>query len=139
METKNLAIGGCLCGQVTYTLSQPPLFTAICHCTHCQKQSGSAFSVNQVVRRDDLSIVGEMASFEDRGDSGGVIHRRFCQTCGSPIVTEPVDNPDISYLKAGTLNDKSGIGPTVQIWCASAQSWWSPEIELQAFDRNMPR
>lgn len=121
METEQLSTGGCLCGRVTYRLAGAPLLTAICHCTHCQKQSGSAFSVNHVVRRSDLTVTGEMGLFEDRGESGNVIQRRFCKACGSAIVTEPIDNPDIAYLKAGTLDDKTRILPTVQVWCASAQ------------------
>jgi hypothetical protein len=40
--------GGCLCGAVRYECNAEPLGTAICHCTHCQKVSGSAFSVNVV-------------------------------------------------------------------------------------------
>ena len=34
--------GGRLCGAVRYQCSAEPLGTAICHCTHCQKVSGSA-------------------------------------------------------------------------------------------------
>ncbi|WP_052027620.1 GFA family protein [Sphingobium sp. ba1] len=138
LEINDVATGGCLCGRVSYRLAKDPLLTAICHCTHCQKQSGAAFSVNLVVQAADLVIAGDMASFEDRGDSGNMIHRRFCASCGSPIITVPVGKPGIVYLKAGTLNDTSGIDPAVQIWCSSAQSWWPPETELTAFDQNMP-
>ena len=137
MATEDFATGGCLCGRVTYRLAKPSHLTAICHCTHCQKQSGAAFSVNLVVTTADLIIEGEMASFEDKGESGNTIHRRFCPTCGSPIVTESADNSDIVYLKAGTLSDPSAIVPTVQIWCASAQPWWPPLNTIAAFDRNM--
>ena len=41
--------GGCLCGSVRYECDATPLGTAVCHCTHCQKVSGSAFSVNVLV------------------------------------------------------------------------------------------
>jgi hypothetical protein len=138
VEASKSLTGGCLCGRITYTLGNAPLLTAICHCTHCQKQSGSAFSVNQLVRRDDLSISGDLATFEDRGASGAVIHRRFCPACGSPIVTEPLDAPEIAYLKTGTLDDRDGIDPSLQIWCASAQPWWRRRPEIQAFDGNIP-
>ncbi|WP_202408368.1 GFA family protein [Novosphingobium silvae] len=130
--------GGCLCGKISYVLTANPLVTAICHCTHCQKQSGSAFSVNLVVRREDLKISGALSTFEDQADSGALIHRRFCGSCGSPIVTEPLDNLEITYLKAGTLDHGHGIVPTVEIWCASAQPWWTSDAPLQGFARNIP-
>jgi hypothetical protein len=37
--------GGCLCGQVRYSANAEPAFVGVCHCKHCQKQTGSAFSV----------------------------------------------------------------------------------------------
>jgi hypothetical protein len=138
MTTAETASGSCLCGRITYALASTPLLTGICHCTHCQKQSGSAFSVNLVVKRSDLAISGEMASFADRGESGAEIYRRFCAACGSPILTESSNGSDIVFLKAGTLDDKRSIAPTIQIWCQSAQPWCSKTLELESFDRNLP-
>jgi hypothetical protein len=46
--------GGCLCGTVRYTLDCEPVMLALCHCTHCQKQSGSAFSANIAVAEFEL-------------------------------------------------------------------------------------
>ncbi len=37
--------GGCLCGKVRYTISAEPVFTGVCHCTDCQKATGSAFNI----------------------------------------------------------------------------------------------
>ena len=51
--------GGCLCGAVRYECNAEPLGTAICHCTHCQKVSGSAFSVNVVVPAPSLTWQGQ--------------------------------------------------------------------------------
>ena len=50
--------GGCLCGTVRYECSAEPLMTAVCHCTHCQKTSGSAFSINIGVPADSVAISG---------------------------------------------------------------------------------
>src|SRR6187551_1629262 len=51
--------GGCLCGAVRYECNAEPFGTAICHCTHCQKVSGSAFSVNVVVPAPSLTWLGQ--------------------------------------------------------------------------------
>ncbi|NNL18586.1 MAG: aldehyde-activating protein, partial [Boseongicola sp.] len=38
--------GGCTCGHVRYRVSSEPMIVHCCHCTWCQRQSGSAFAVN---------------------------------------------------------------------------------------------
>ena len=44
--------GSCLCGAIKYTCVGPAVMTAMCHCTNCQKQSGSAFSINVIVPKE---------------------------------------------------------------------------------------
>ena len=62
--------GGCLCGTVRYVLKGEPRAIAICHCTHCQRQSGSVFSFNLVIREADYEQSGETMVYVDKGDSG---------------------------------------------------------------------
>ena len=80
--------GGCLCGAVRYTLKSEPRAIAICHCTHCQKQSGSLFSFNLVMRQADYEQSGETAIYQDGGDSGQPVYRHFCRNCGSPLLRQ---------------------------------------------------
>lgn len=112
--------GGCLCGQVRYTAADATM-TVLCHCTHCQKQAGSAFSIVVVTPKAGFSVEGPIKTYVDKGDSGADVLRRFCEVCGSPIVTE-ADN-DLAIIKAGTLDDTSSLKPTVQLYCDSAQPW----------------
>lgn len=70
--------GGCLCGNIRYTLSAEPLAVVVCHCRNCQKQAGSALSVVAVVARDALELQGAPKVFEDRGTSGQAVYRNFC-------------------------------------------------------------
>jgi hypothetical protein len=37
--------GSCVCGQLRYTAQAEPIFSAVCHCKTCQKQTGTAFRV----------------------------------------------------------------------------------------------
>lgn len=115
--------GGCLCGKIKYTCDAAPVMVATCHCTHCQKQSGSAFSVNVGLPKGTLQFIGKTSIFEDKGSSGLPVFRHFCSTCGSPLFSDVVAMPQIVWLKAGTLDDTSWVKPTVDIWCRSAQNW----------------
>ena len=115
--------GGCLCGKVRYSSDAAPLVVALCHCTHCQKQSGSAFSMNVGVPADQLRIEGDLATYDDVGTSGMPVLRKFCRNCGSPVVSDVKANPGMLFVKAGTLDDASWVKPVVQLWGASRQPW----------------
>jgi hypothetical protein len=117
--------GRCQCGQITYELSGDLIATAVCHCDHCQRQSGAAFSVNLIVHESQLAVSGDLSAFEDRGEHGDAVYvyRRFCGQCGTPIFSAMVEPAGILAVKAGTLDDRSGVRPTVEVWCDHKQPW----------------
>ena len=128
--------GGCLCGQVRYEISGEPMFTAICHCKNCQRQSGAAYSVNLGVPSQAFNLSGQLKTFVDTGESGGEVMRRFCANCGSPLISEVASAPAMVILKAGTLDDTSSVKPGVEVWCASRQPWVPASTDRPCFDRN---
>ena len=110
---------------MTYELTGEPIATAVCHCDHCQRQGGGAFSVNLVAHESQLTVSGVLQTYEETGDRGDDVYvrRRFCGSCGSPIVSELVHSAGIVAVKAGTLDDKSTVQPTVEVWCVDRQPW----------------
>ncbi len=108
--------GGCLCGKVRYAFSGDPVLTAICHCRHCQKQSGSAFSIVAAVPAADFRLVGKPAVYHDRSENGRPVERHFCAGCGSPILSVIAPMPGFVLIKAGTLDDSSGLDPTIEVF-----------------------
>lgn len=129
--------GRCLCGQVTYELTGDLLATAVCHCDHCQRQSGGAFSVNLVAHESQLTLTGELATYVETGenDDGEYVYRRFCATCGSPVVSELAQSAGVLAVKAGTLDDRSDVRPTVEVWCVDRQPW----VELPGMVASLDR
>lgn len=124
--------GGCLCGQVRYHITAEPMLVAVCHCRHCQKQSGSAFSVNLLVASDRIQIEGQLKDYTDRGEADRLVTRRFCPECGSAVATELEMLPGTVVIKAGTLDDPSSSIPTVHMWCDHRQPWTTiPESTTQ--------
>jgi hypothetical protein len=118
--------GGCLCGAVRYTLKSEPRAIAVCHCTHCQKLSGSVFSFNVVVKEADYEQQGETKLFVDQGDSGQPVYRYFCDGCGSPILAKIAAAPGKVVVKAGTLDSLEGLTPQAEIYTDHAVSWLAP-------------
>ena len=132
--------GGCLCGAVQYTSAAQPVMVALCHCTHCQKQSGAAFSVNVGIPKGSLQFTaGQTSVFQDSGSSGLPVYRHFCNRCGSPIFSDVAATPQLDWLKAGTLDDTSWVQPSANIWCQSAQPWVAYPEGVPRFEQNPPQ
>ena len=129
--------GGCLCGSVRYVLKSEPRGIAICHCTHCQKLSGSSFSLNVVVRDADYEQSGETRIYVDTGDSGQPVYRHFCGACGSPILARTSLMPGKVVVKAGTLDDLEGLQPQAEIYTDHALKWLAPVAGAKRFAQNL--
>lgn len=129
--------GRCLCGAVSYELSGDLIATAVCHCDHCQRQSGGAFSVNLIAHTSQLAINGALQTYDERGDKGDDVYvrRRFCGACGSPIVSELAKTDGVIAVKAGSLDDRSDVHPTVEVWCVDRQPWVSLPGMAVSLDR----
>jgi hypothetical protein len=131
--------GHCQCGQISWELSGDLIATAVCHCDHCQRQGGSAFSVNMLAMAPQLTVTGELSVFEDRGEHGDAVYvlRKFCGSCGSPIVSELMQPAGLVAVKAGTLDveHKSKVQPGVEAWCEQKQGWVSLANIPMALDR----
>jgi hypothetical protein len=132
--------GRCLCGRLTYRCDGEPLVTAVCHCEDCQRQTGSAFSIFVVVPRATLRVEGDtLATYVTSGaDTGEGRQRQFCSKCGSPVVTLLAEQPELAVIKAGTLNDRSWLSPTLEVWCGSAQPWLAPIENSRRLARGVP-
>jgi hypothetical protein len=117
--------GRCLCGDVQYKSEAPAKGSFVCHCTDCQKQTGTAFSVVVTVPEAAFTVSGEtLVSYQTTGDdSGRPVHRHFCCRCGSPLFSIADHYPGSVFIKAGTLDDTSWLDPTYHIWTSSAQRW----------------
>jgi hypothetical protein len=129
--------GGCLCGDIRYESRAAPVLSAVCHCTQCQKQSGSAFSTNLVVPAEAFRLTTQVpARFDDVGGSGLGVKRHFCGRCGSPVYTELEAQPGVVVIKAGTLDDPAAVSPQIHIWRRSAQPWIAAPDGVACFEEN---
>jgi hypothetical protein len=125
--------GSCLCGAVRYTSG-----AVICHCTHCQKISGSAFSVNVIVPASSVTWEGQSpASYADIGESGKANLRKFCPGCGSSIAAEAAALPEALIIKAGTLDERWWLKPNTHLWASSAQPWVRIDPSATSFSKGM--
>ena len=112
----------------------------VCQYEDCQRQTGSAFSIFVVVPRATLRVEGEtLAMYVTVGvDTGEEPQRQFCSKCGSPVVTLLAEQPELAVIKAGTLNNRSWLSPTLEVWCGSAQPWLASIENSRRLARGLP-
>lgn len=116
--------GGCACGKVRYSITEEPMFTQVCHCTDCQRTTGSAFVIHAVIARDDLAITGEtrMADMDTGSGTGAEIH--FCPDCGTYIwIRYKYHQVPVIAVRAGTLDETSALPPQGHIFTDSKLDW----------------
>jgi hypothetical protein len=116
--------GGCLCGRIRYRLTGEPLTFYACHCTDCQRQTGSAFGYSMITPQDTLEVLkGEPESARIELPDGRIKRICFCAACGTRVWGTPEKVPQVVTLRPGTFDDTTGLRPVGHIWTSSAHPW----------------
>jgi hypothetical protein len=124
--------GGCACGAVRFESATQPLTTRICWCRVCQYLVAGSATVNATFRTEGFSVSGKVASHRFVADSGNVIYREFCPSCGTPLFSRAEVRPHLVGVRAGALDDPEIARPEMTIWTSAAPSW-------ACFDANIPQ
>ncbi len=116
--------GGCLCGAIRYTIQAPVADLRACHCTHCQRTSGTGATVNAAILSKDFALTqGTPKRYTDKADSGRTLYRFFCGDCGSPIYSQRETAPERMVVRAGSFDDSAHMKITTHIWTKRARPW----------------
>ena len=122
-ETTSLPLtGGCGCGRVRFELSAAPVSAAYCHCTRCQRRTGTAASPNARVEPGSVRVVegeGELRSWQPEGG----LPKAFCAGCGSALFALSADDGSIVSVRLGAFDGDPGVRPSAHQFVAYAASW----------------
>ncbi len=99
--------GGCLCGDIRYQVSAPPLRVTFCHCRFCQRARGGPYAVEPIFNADDMTLTqGEPKTYDHVSTgSGKVIINHFCKRCGTGLYYTFERFPGFVGIHAGTFDD----------------------------------
>jgi hypothetical protein len=125
--------GGCHCGRITYEADIDPEKVGVCHCSDCQKLSGSAFVVYLPVPKGVLRLRGEPKIYVKTAESGSRRAQAFCPECGSRLYASAEKDPQVFNLRVGTVRQRALLPPKTQLWCRSALPW---VMELGSIKQN---
>jgi hypothetical protein len=114
--------GGCGCGAVRFEVTAPLEAANYCHCTRCQRRSGTAASANARPQRGSFHIVEGADSLSAWRPQGG-FEKWFCSRCGSALYScDPEDAERVS-VRLGAFDGDPRIRPTVRQFVAYAAAW----------------
>jgi hypothetical protein len=126
--------GGCLCGGVRFEIDAPLVSAGYCHCTRCQRRTGTAASVSGRIAPGSLRVVSgaELVRALDPGDGGFL--KEFCTTCGSALWSRSPEDPERISVRLGVVDGDPGIRPSYRQFVTYAAAWEPiPDDGLERF------
>lgn len=126
--------GGCLCGSVRFESTSEPMLAAHCHCVDCRKSSGTGHCTHIVIPEDGFSVNGQLTFYDRPADSGNVVSRGFCPTCGSALYSRNSAMPGVCFPRASALDDPDAVSPSMVVYASRAAAWDHMDPALPSFD-----
>ena len=129
--------GGCACGAARYRVAGEPIYVNNCHCTQCQRQTGSTSVVNAFFETDRVTLLsGDLSDRPVKAGSGGdhVIVR--CTGCGTALWSHYPRLGRLGLgLRVGTLDDSGAFRPNAAIFVAERMPWVTLPEGIPAFEK----
>jgi hypothetical protein len=117
--------GGCTCRSVRFGLTSAPLFVHCCHCSWCQRETGSAFAQNALIEADRVVLQSgapEVVDTPSNSGKGQKIHR--CPHCRIAVWSNYSGAGDaIRFVRVGTLDEPWRLPPDIHIFTSTRQPW----------------
>jgi len=129
--------GGCLCGSVTYTGSDPQS-GGYCYCNDCRRSSGTGHCSHMIVAEASFSSAGEVRFYDSPADSGNRVSRGFCPICGSPVYSRNSGMPGMVFVRASSLNETEVFEPMMTVYTSRAPHWDQPSDSVPGFPEMPP-
>ena len=114
--------GSCLCGAVRFEVTEPPLFASYCHCTRCQRRTGTAASAQARIAPGSLRVTeGEelLRAFEPPDGAPKV----FCSACGAALWSKNPETGEPTGVRMSAFDADPGVKPSFRQYVAYAASW----------------
>ena len=126
-------IAHCCCGSLRAEVTGESAFLFACHCTECQRRTGSAFGVGTSFPKEQVRTEGPSKVYVRGSDSGRKIEFHFCPDCGSTVFWYWELFPDLIGVAFGAFADPSMRAPTVSVWEATRHPWAAFDHQLDRF------
>jgi hypothetical protein len=130
--------GSCLCGGVTFELTEPFVRISMCHCTTCKAISGGVGTATGRVATSAVNVLtGRELITTYQPDEG--LAKSFCSVCGSNLFGSGWPDSEMTGVRLTALDEQDGIAPEMHIWVRSVAPWETlPDDGLPRYDESAP-
>jgi hypothetical protein len=131
--------GGCLCGGVRFEVTKVPVSAGYCHCTRCQRRTGTAASASARIAPGSLRVLSGAGLIKAYRPPDGFA-KVFCSNCGSALWSQSQTDPEAIGVRMGAFDRDPGIRPSARAYVAYAAPWEAiPDDGLPRFPESRPR
>lgn len=130
--------GGCLCGSAKYQVEGDVMIAGDCYCVDCRKSSGTSHGTHVALPDDKFEATGNVTTYDHPADSGNVVSRSFCPTCGSALYSTNSGMPGSVFLRASSLDDLDAITLGMSVYTSRAPKWARINPDAPSFPDMMP-
>lgn len=126
-------VGSCLCGTVRFEVRGDFDGFYLCHCQHCQKDTGSAHAANLFSHSAQLVWQSGAEAVTSFTLPGTHHNKSFCKLCGSALPSTQVAG--LLVVPAGGLDTEMTMLPTAHIFLSSKAAWDELSGDVPKFER----
>ena len=131
--------GSCGCGAVRFEISAPLVAAAYCHCTRCQRRTGTAAQASALLEPGSLKLLSGQEHLESWYPGEG-LEKVFCSACGSALFARDRETGAITIVRLGAIDGDPGVRPAAHQFVAYAAPWEPiPDDGLPRFPERLPR
>jgi hypothetical protein len=131
--------GGCLCGGVRFELTEPATGAGYCHCTRCQRRTGTAASAQARIDGRTFRVLQGADLIKAWSPPGGGFDKCFCSECGAHLFSRNPDDHAQMAIRLGAFDGDPGVRPGYRAFVAYAAPWEPiPDDGLERFSENKP-
>jgi hypothetical protein len=131
--------GHCLCGGVRFEVTEEPAGAGYCHCTRCQRRTGTAASAQaRIVPGSFRLLAGEELVRAYAPVDGWP--KAFCSACGSALWSTNPETGEVGSVRLGLFDPGHGIRPQWRTFVDYACEWEPiPDDGLERYAEGKPR
>jgi len=117
--------GGCACRKVRFRMNANPIIVHACHCTWCQRETGTAFAHNALVETAEVELLAGqvlMTTLPSHSGKGQKVAR--CPNCRVAVWGHYASAGEaMAFVRVGTLDDPSPFPPDIHVFTSTKAAW----------------
>jgi len=123
---------------VRFEISAPLIAAAYCHCSRCQKRTGTAVQASARVAEGSVTITDGEPELRDWTPPGGLA-KSFCGICGSHLFGRDPASGEVTVVRMAAVDGDPVVRPMAHQFVADAAPWEEIRDDgLPRFDERLP-